>query len=140
MIQKNRGFIALFTVIIISFVLLMMTLTLNSASLFGRFNILETEFKEQTSKLADACIEVARLARATGNYEIGVRKKVIINLDTGLGCEYKFISSSNVKICSHLKNIKGAQTFYDIFFSTGDPALPLNGFSEVGTVPQMCID
>lgn len=58
---KNGGFIALFSVIIISFVLVLVAITLSFTGFFTRFDILDSENKKRSESLADACIEQARL-------------------------------------------------------------------------------
>jgi hypothetical protein len=63
-INSNGGFIALITAIVISILLISITFTLSFASFFGRFNILSSEFKEKSSGLAEACVDVALLKLA----------------------------------------------------------------------------
>lgn len=61
--MKNRqtGFIALISAIIISVLLLTITFTVSMTGLWGRFNILDAESKERSSNLAEACADIAIL-------------------------------------------------------------------------------
>ncbi|MDO8516141.1 MAG: hypothetical protein Q7S28_02745, partial [bacterium] len=55
--DSRRGFIALMSAIIISVVLLLIITTTGLTGFFGRFNILDSEYKERSSALADACVD-----------------------------------------------------------------------------------
>ena len=63
MISKNRdkGFIALITAIAISLILLVITVTLNQSGFLTRSTLLDSEYKERSSALAEACVDVALL-------------------------------------------------------------------------------
>ena len=60
-IKLNNGFIALMSVVIISVLLLGITLTISLTGFFGRFNILDSESKERSVALAEACGDTAIL-------------------------------------------------------------------------------
>ncbi|MBT9168078.1 MAG: hypothetical protein DDT19_01423 [Syntrophomonadaceae bacterium] len=64
--MQPRGFIALVSVIIISAVLLTVVVGGGLIGFYSRFNILDAEFKERSSALADACVDVLLLRLATG--------------------------------------------------------------------------
>jgi len=75
--KNSQGFMALFSVIIISLLLLVVAVTLNFTGFFARFNVLDTELKARASALADACLDHAMLAIAeddsyTGDENINV--------------------------------------------------------------------
>lgn len=58
--QKNqKGFIALISAIVMSAILLLITTSLSLSSFFTRFTILESEYKERSSALAEACVDSA---------------------------------------------------------------------------------
>lgn len=59
--RKDRGMIALMSTIIISAILLLLATSLSFTGLYSRFNILNSESKERSSALADACIDIAIL-------------------------------------------------------------------------------
>lgn len=59
--QKNRGFVALITSVIISAVLLMVAINLSLTGFYARSNLLDFELKEMSYHLAEACIDTAIL-------------------------------------------------------------------------------
>jgi hypothetical protein len=75
--KKEEGFIALISAIIISLLLLTIVVALNLTGFLGRFNILDSEYKERSVSLAEACVDTALLNLAnnlnyTGPVNIGV--------------------------------------------------------------------
>lgn len=58
-IKTKDGYIALISAIIISALLTIITLTSSFTGFFGRYNILESEYKERSSALAEACADTA---------------------------------------------------------------------------------
>lgn len=62
--QKKGGFAALVTAIVMSLILILVTITLNRSGFFARSAILEAEFKETSSALAEACVDAALLRLA----------------------------------------------------------------------------
>lgn len=70
--KKNSGYIALISAIIISIVLLTVVSSVSVGGFFGRFNILDSEYKEISSGLAEACLEIAIITLANNeNYSGG---------------------------------------------------------------------
>jgi hypothetical protein len=68
-IQKNQdGFIALISVIIISVLLLTLAVTVSTTGILGRFNILDSESKERSGALAEACADKSILETTQGIY------------------------------------------------------------------------
>jgi hypothetical protein len=61
-LQPQHGFIAITSAIIISVLLLAITLAITFSGYFARFNVLDSESKERSSALAEACIETAILS------------------------------------------------------------------------------
>ncbi len=61
MINYQKGYIALTSAIIISILLLTIAVSLGFTSLLGRLNIVDSESKERSSALAEACINTAML-------------------------------------------------------------------------------
>lgn len=62
--NSQNGFIALVSAIIISAVLLVATVTLSYSSFFVRYNLLDGEYKERSSALAEGCVDAAILKLA----------------------------------------------------------------------------
>lgn len=63
-VKKDSGFVALITAIILTAILLTITVTLNQTSFFTRGILLDSEYKERSAALAEACVDVARLKLA----------------------------------------------------------------------------
>jgi len=61
MIREESGFIALISAIIISALLLTLAVTIGLTGIFGRFNILDSESKERSLALAEACADTVIL-------------------------------------------------------------------------------
>ena len=54
--MKPRGFIALMSAVVISVVLLLLATQGSLTGFYSRFNILESEYKERSASLAEACV------------------------------------------------------------------------------------
>ncbi len=67
----NKGFIALVSVILISFVLITFAVSIGLSGFLGRLNQLESEFKEQSIASAEACVEKAIADLVAGNPTTG---------------------------------------------------------------------
>ncbi|MBI5401623.1 hypothetical protein HZB05_02220 [Candidatus Wolfebacteria bacterium] len=57
----RNGYLALTSAIIISILILTISLSLEFSGFFARFNILDSEYKEKSLALADACADKALL-------------------------------------------------------------------------------
>ncbi len=64
--QHQGGYIALISAIVIALLLLSLALGIGFSSIFGRLNILDSESKERSLALAQACVNIAILDLATG--------------------------------------------------------------------------
>jgi len=62
--KKDSGFVALITAIILSFILILVTTTLSQNSFLTRSILLDSEYKERSVALAEACFDIARLKLA----------------------------------------------------------------------------
>ena len=62
--QRQQGFIALISAIVIAALLLTVTATLSFSSYVARFNLLGSEYKERSLALAEACGDTALLKLA----------------------------------------------------------------------------
>jgi len=58
---RQKGFIALTSVIVISVLLLAITVRLGFSAFFNRLDVLDSESKERSSALAEACVDTAIL-------------------------------------------------------------------------------
>lgn len=123
--NTENGFIALFSVIIISFVLLLMTITSNFAGFGGRFNIFDSENKKRSDEVANACIEQARLKLAIQNTYIGESDEIDIDGDE---CKYQISSGGEIKAWS--LGINKAYTYYYAEVDMDEVDLPTIEFKE----------
>ena len=90
--SRDRGFIALISILVISAVLLVLLFTLETASFFTRFEALEAENKRESLSLAEACVNVARLQFARRDY---TQKSVQVDVsDTAKVCKICEITAS----------------------------------------------
>ncbi len=69
--QRNAGFIALTSAIVISALLLCITVSLGLSGFFTRTNIFDSESKEHSLALAEACANKALLNLAQGSTYTG---------------------------------------------------------------------
>ena len=130
--NKDKGFIALFTVIIVSFVLLIVAVNLGFAGFNQRFNIFYTESKEKSFYLAHSCTEEVRLRLALDKNYPGDESLAIGNESC-----YVFPTQNNSGdvsvIARAIKN--DAYTFLKVIFDTDDPLVPVISFQELPTYP-----
>jgi hypothetical protein len=77
---SNGGYIALTSVIIISLLLITIITALSSINYFSRYNILENEFKDRSSGLAEACVDYA-LGKIGSNSAYAGGECVVIGSD-----------------------------------------------------------
>lgn len=62
--KKNKGFVALMSAIIISVILLLMVTNLSLTGFYDRSNIFDSEMKNVSLALAEACVDTALLKLA----------------------------------------------------------------------------
>ena len=84
-ISYNQGYITLMSAIIISALLLAITVSLGFNGLFGRLNIVDSESKERSSALAQACAdkEIPNLAKEvsyTNPVQVGSDQCTIVSV------------------------------------------------------------
>ncbi|MDE2399791.1 MAG: hypothetical protein KGL67_02160 [Patescibacteria group bacterium] len=89
--KNNKGFVALMSAIIISVVLLLITTNLSLTGFYDRSNILDSELKDRSSALAEACVDTAILNMVQGTTYIG---SVNVGADT---CTIQSVTGSNQK-------------------------------------------
>lgn len=126
--QNNKAFIALFSVIIISAILVLTAVTLSFSGFYARFNILDTESKERSNALADSCIDSARLAIAEGSYTTGV--SINTPVDTK-NCTYTINAGGKVVATGTFEN---TYTYYYAEIDTADDTLPFIDFKECASL------
>lgn len=78
--MNQHGYISLISSIIISVLLLAITFAISFNNSSSRFNILNAEFKEQSSALAEACVDTALLKLAQ-NQSYGGNENISVGND-----------------------------------------------------------
>ncbi|MBI2591778.1 MAG: hypothetical protein HYW34_03835 [Candidatus Brennerbacteria bacterium] len=106
-LKTNKGYIAITSAIIISFLLMTIVLTLSSASFFSRSNVLDSNQKETGLGLAEACADTALLKLAQNSSYAG-NENINIGSDT---CSILALESpSGQKVIKTWTNYKGYRT------------------------------
>ena len=123
--RSNTGFIALMSAIIISVILLLVTTTLSLNGFYSRSNILDSEMKEKSAWLANACLEKARLILATNPSATG---KATIPI----GCDYEIKTGGIILAHAVAGN---AHTYYRVVVDVNKDAIPINSFTELSAAP-----
>jgi hypothetical protein len=118
--DSEKGFIALISAIVISVLLLVITLTLGMTSFFARFNVLDSEFKEQSTALAESCVSQAMLDLAQGTSS---SKSYPLRVD--VGSDHCFIPNQPVvsgtqTTIKATANIQGAATNIEAVVKNAD--------------------
>jgi hypothetical protein len=129
--NPQKGFIALFTVMIVSFTLLLLAITINFSSITSRVNIYGSENKTRSAEIAYACIEQARLAFITENYSFGTLVAVEDIAGSDDSCNY-IIAAPNI-IRTHAC-VNNSETFYETTFDETESSLHLQSFKEHGNI------
>jgi hypothetical protein len=82
-LNPQSGYIALTSVIIMSVLLITITAALSGANYFSRYDILENEFKQRSSDLAEACVNYAE-GQVAGNpgYTLTSPGSVVVGKDS----------------------------------------------------------
>ena len=81
-VHAKGGFIALFTAIIISIVLLLVSVSLNRGGYLTRGEALDAEYKNRSLALAEACAQKAMFSLAYDPTYTGVEPSVAVGSDT----------------------------------------------------------
>jgi hypothetical protein len=92
--KKNAGFIALISSIIISAILLVIITGLNLNEFYTRSNILDSELKEKSVALAEACADTAILRMVNGS-SYSTPSTVNIGSDT---CKILSVIGSTIQV------------------------------------------
>lgn len=77
-----KGYIAITSAVIISLLLMAITFALNFSSFFGRFNVFDSQTKEISQALAEACVENTLLKLAQNSSYAGNETITVKSPDT----------------------------------------------------------
>lgn len=105
-LKNNNGFMALMSAIIISAVLLLIVTSLSFTGFYTRSNILDSELKEKSSALAEACVDTALLKLANDPLYAPPSGGEYIKVDevSNEACTIKSISGSIIKTKANYNN------------------------------------
>ncbi len=120
----QQGFIALISVIVLGFVLMITVLTLGSRGIGSRFALLDLERKEASDALARGCVEVARVVvvndatyeiapSAPVHVEVGSSQCTIRSIDAGTpssGFSLVQVSASSTGATTNLEIVVDSAT------------------------------
>lgn len=130
--NQSNGFIALFSIILISFILVLVSVNLSYYSFSARFNILDSESKVKSKALAESCLELARLAIAINNNFLS--NNIVIDIDE-YNCDYSILNTPpNSTIISH-SVVNNAHTYLKSTIDTKIPSIPIILYQELSTLP-----
>ncbi len=115
-IKNNTGFIALVSAVIISVVLLLVATNLSITSFYSRSNILDSELKEKSLALAEACADTAILKLVNNPNYNPINESVVVGGDN---CIIQSVAGTNPKIISVRTNYRNYITKLEISI---DPA------------------
>lgn len=91
--KNKRGFIALFSVIIITSILLLIAGSLSFSGFFGRLNVYDSELKKESDALAYACINHAVLEIAK-NSSFSQGSPTVVDIGEDLSCNLYKVENS----------------------------------------------
>src|SRR3990167_8644157 len=130
--NKNNGFIALISVIVITMILLGVTATLGMKGFLDRFNILEGEAKETSAGLAAACVDAARVSISNEGATYAPTNQALclelpcIGEDDDKKCFVEsVIPTTGIRTILTNSIYKGATTNYEVDVDSGDPLIPI---------------
>ena len=101
-IKNNTGFVALMSAIIISVILLLIVTNLSLTGFYSRSDILDSELKERSSALAEACADTALLKLANNSSYTGLGTITVFGSDT---CTIETIDPNTDPIVVNTKGI-----------------------------------
>jgi len=106
--NSNNGFIALISILIISAVLLATTLSLAQFGIANRYFILDLELKTVSKKLAEGCVEMARIQTYTDpSYTVLSTSPTLVPL-AGKTCTIRLVSRSGNNATIETVGISGS--------------------------------
>ncbi|MBI2609980.1 hypothetical protein HYW53_02280 [Candidatus Giovannonibacteria bacterium] len=121
--KSDNGFAALITVIVLSAILLTVALTLNQSGFFARSAILDSEYKERSSTLAEACVDQA-LVKLVADPAYGGNETISFGADACSVRPILFDSPASGKTTIETKaNFNEAITNLRIVVNSSDHAL-----------------
>lgn len=129
---QSSGFVALFSIILISFILVLVSVNLSFYSFSARFNILDSESKVKSKALAESCLELARLTLALDNNFLG--NDIVVDIDEN-NCDYSILNTPpSPTIISH-SVINNAHSYLKVIVDKNSPLISIISFEELSVYP-----
>jgi hypothetical protein len=133
--SSNGGFIALMSAIIISVVLLVVVVSVSTGGFISRFNIVDSELKETSIGLAEACADIAilRLA-ADGSYDPGAGEVITVDDSDPMNikkCEIKTVSPTWPKTVEIQAIYKNSYTNLEIILTNTTDPISVTSWKEL---------
>ena len=126
--HRNDGYIVLTSVIIISVILIAVTAALSYVNYFSRFNVLQSEYKEKSAALAEACVAFAK-TRLSGNLNYSPNNEVVL-LSSNISDACTVVSVANAPPNKIIKT----QSQYQKAFTTYSITINANTFAVVSFI------
>jgi len=126
--KGQSGYIALISVIIIVALLMVISVAVSFSGFFSRFGILENEYKEVSSGLAEACADTAILKLA-GDWSYFGSESVIVGSNN---CQIISVQDSgSQKLIRAQANYKNSYTNLEIKVSKGASSINIDSWKEL---------
>lgn len=127
--MKNKGYVALMSVMIISVALLALTFASNSSGFMSRFDILNSENKRISLGLAESCVNTALLKVAQMNYDVPYTggETILVGANpctidsVAYATPFPFVPNKQIAIVKTHAQFKGAFSNMNITATVQDP-------------------
>ena len=111
-LENKKGFVALMSAIIISVILLLLVTNLSLTGFYSRLNILDSELKDRSSALAEACADMAILKLVNDiNY-------VLVAMDHNISVKTEYCDIYSLTSTSSNITIITKANYNNIYFTT----------------------
>lgn len=131
-LKSQHGYIALISVIIVSISLLTLVISVSFTGFYSRFSVLESEQKEISNYLAEACINTAILKISQNETYTGAQ-----TISVGAqNCEIVSVTTGNIFVSNRLIKAQGvyedAYTNIEVEIDPDDlPIIDIKSWTEV---------
>ena len=124
---------ALTSAIIMSVILITVTLSLSTTGFFARFNILEGEYKDRSTALAEGCVEHAMLEIALDPDYVGGGPPIMINGDL---CTIELVTASGDERTVRAQGIfQNVYTNLEVTVDTAPTIDVVTAWKEIANMP-----
>ena len=144
---NERGFVALMSVIVMSAVLLVLLVTLNTSSFFSRFDALDSENKRVSTGLAESCVSALALKLAQNPNYVPIQPAgdcVSVTDTCGVTgaqkiCRICSVATSGIYSTSTVRALyNGAYTTFTVAMNTTPGSFSITYWSELQNYGPTC--